>query len=430
MLLLIIGQLLDLLVYGIFAKVLYNKDITKNKMVYIIYTIVVVSVYIWGDKYLIEYWNEAGMIAVILFLLIISTSKWLKRIWIMFSTIALITLIQQFIFLFLNTNVLMLEGTSFGMMNILIGIIVLLVAGMIQLIKLKIGMRLKLGEIPFYLYANIVLGTSTSFFPLLITFGIEDKISFMLKTVVVFVSYLGLACTAITVILFVKNRNEKNKYFNETIVQEKLLQSQRAHYKDMVNNYEATKVFKHDISGHLRVLLGLEQSKQYDKFLAYTLELQNFLEDHNCFQCNNVYIGAIVNSFYEECKTNKINFVIEYSVKRNINMSAIDICSLLHNLISNAVEETKKVIKLEKKITLKIINIDSTLLIDISNPLSEMFTKSNIKIGNTTKHDKTTHGIGIKSIHQIVDAYEGDVKYFIDDNSIRTSIVLINILDI
>lgn len=430
MLFLIIGQLLDLLIYGIFAKVLYSKDITKNRMVYIVYTAIVIAVYIIGYNYLIEYWVEVGMITVILFLLVISNARWLKKIWIMFSTITLITLIQQFVFLFLGYDVLLLENPTLGLSNIIMGIFVLLISGFIYVIKMKMDLKLSFENTPFYLYANIILGISTSFFPLLIAFGVEDKISSELKVIIAMVSYLALACTAITVILFVKNRNEKKKYFNETLIQEKLLQSQKSHYEDMVKNYEAIRIFKHDINGHLRVLLGLEQTKQYDKFHEYTLELQDFIKAHNSFQCNNVYIAAIINSFNEECKAGKIEFSVEYSVKGSINMSSIDICSLLHNLISNAVEETKKVLRIDKKVTLKIINIDTALLIDISNPLSSDFDQSNMELGKTTKSDKDEHGIGSKSIHQMIDMYDGDLKYYINNNTIKISIVLIDILNI
>lgn len=427
---LIAGQILDLLVYGIFAKVLYDKNITKNRWVYIVYITIIIIMYIFGYNYCILYWDEVGMMVVTLFLLLISDGKWLKKIWIMLSTIILITLIQQLVFLFLDYDVLYLETPTFGLVNIMVGIFVLLVAGGIYVIKMKLTLKLTFEEIPLYLYTNIILGISASFFPLLIAFEIGDAIPPRVEISIAIISYLGLACTAVTVVLFVKNSNEKKEYFNEILIQDKLLQLQKEHYEEMVKNYEAIRVFKHDINGHLRVLLGLEKNKQYDKFHAYTLELQNFIKKHNSFQCDNVYITAIINSFNEECKENSINFCVEYSAKTKINMNSIDICSLLHNLISNAIEETKKVINTEKKIVLKIITIDNTLLIDISNPLSSSFTKENLELGRTTKCDKKNHGIGIKSMYQIIEAYDGDLEYYIFNERLETSIVLINVLDL
>lgn len=430
MLPLIISQLLDLLVYGVFAKVLFTKDITNNKRIYFLCIIVVIVLYSFGYSYFIDYWEESGMIIIIVYLLTISDTSWIKRVWITFSTISIITLIQAFILLFLGYDILLAETINITLSNIVTGIVVLTVAGVIMVVKVKVNTGLKLEEIPAYLYVNIILGICTSFFPLLIAFAVEKMIPFELKVLVSVISYLGLLCTAITIVLFIKNKNEKTKYFIENQLKEKLLKLQLGHYDEMVKNYESLRVFKHDINAHLRVLVNLEQNKEYEKLHAYTKEVQDVIKSYNNFYCDNVYITAIINSFYDDCKEHDTIFDIDYAVHGNININSLDLCSLLHNLLSNAVEETRKIKDNEKRVTMRMVNIGNNLVIEVINLLSDDFCEKNIQFRYTSKEDKVNHGLGLKSIHQIVETYNGDLKYFIKENQLRINIILINTVEL
>lgn len=423
--------LTDLFVYRTFAKALYGDAITNSKKFYCIYTSIAILVYVLAHSYIIENGDEVEMIVCTLFLLLICNTNWKKRILITISTIVSIALIQQFVFFFMDKNALYHEFLDFDEINVILAIVVLLIALLIHFIKSKRSSESSYADIPNYLYINVIIGLSAAIIPMLVIFIRDDIIPTALKFTIISVSYFGLLCGVVTCILFMKNRNEKNKYYQENLMKEKLLKLQENHYEDIVKNYESLRHFKHDIKGHLRVLFELEKNKDYEKLYEYTAQLQDTIDRHSNFQCDNVYISAIINSFNEEVKVNDIDFYIEYSINGFITMESMDICSLIHNLVSNAIEETKKVELDRRKISLKIISLDCNLLIEISNTLSDDFDMTFIEEGKTSKKtDRENHGIGVQNIKSIVSKYDGDIKYTEEKYVLKASVVLMNIIEI
>lgn len=427
---LLVILLADLFVYRTFAKSLYDNDITNDKRIYIGYASIVAFIYVIARSFVLKHGDEVEMLVCIIFLLLISDTGWRRKIWITVSTIVSITLIQQFVFFFLDIDILYRDFIDFGALNITMAIIVIAVAFVIKIIRVNIRKRMLLGDVPQYLYLSIIFGFCAVIFPLLVMFNEENAVPFKLKSVVIAISYIGLLCGAISCLLFMKNRNEKIKYYNENKMKEKMLTLQQSHYEDIVKSYEAIRLFKHDIKGHLRVLAELERNKEYKKLHNYMSKLQDTLDTYKVFQCDNVYVGAIINSFNEDIKRNSIDFHVEYSINGSLTMDSMDICSLIHNLVSNAIEETCKVDKHRRKIVLRIISIYKNIIIEISNPISDTFTMDNIELGLTTKHDKSEHGLGLLNIHQIVDSYDGNIKYTEKENTLKASVVLQDVVQI
>jgi len=87
-----------------------------------------------------------------------------------------------------------------------------------------------------------------------------------------------------------------------------------------------------------------------------------------------------------------------------------DICIIFGNTIDNAIEACVKLPKEEKKvIDIKSEYSKDFLFITIKNPTAE-----NVKIINdtvaTTKENKISHGIGLRSIRTAVGKYSGAMK--------------------
>ena len=62
--------------------------------------------------------------------------------------------------------------------------------------------------------------------------------------------------------MFIRNRNEKNQYYLDSIMKDKTLKLQEDYYKKIIDNYSNIRKFKHDIKGHLAVVNELIMMKQ------------------------------------------------------------------------------------------------------------------------------------------------------------------------
>ena len=104
------------------------------------------------------------------------------------------------------------------------------------------------------------------------------------------------------------------------------------------------------------------------------------------------------------------NIQIETVVDKNIpKISDVDLCSVLGNLLDNAIEACEKDNIENKTIILHMTVRNSCLLICVKNSISESIISSNPNFV-TTKQNKEIHGMGLKSIRSIAEKYSGSFK--------------------
>ncbi|WP_049945499.1 sensor histidine kinase [Candidatus Stoquefichus massiliensis] len=414
-------QFVDISLYIILAFAIFENDMKKGVKNYLFLAIIFLLFCFFGKLISIDILILAPF--VILFLA--TQAKLLKRVWITFSTISFILMIQQFVSLIINPQIFLTsQMNSFGVINAYMGISILIVAGIIKFIKMRKMNDFHFDDIPSYLYMNIILGLCAGVFPLTIINYLGKELLGRLYYLIMFVSYLGLICTTITVILFIKNFQEKNKYFDESQLKDELLMMQNEYYDETVKNYEYIRSFKHDIKGHLRTLLHLEKTQNYNELHDYLIELQDTIQEYGIFQCSNIYIAAVLNSFQKTIEDKQIQLNIQYFVNGNIEVESIDICSLFHNLLSNAIEEEMKVNDFSREISITIMNFENHLKIEIINHVTKEFNIDNIEQMKTTKSNYRDHGIGLKNIQNIINKYHGRMTYEYNKRQLTMVIIL------
>ncbi len=99
-------------------------------------------------------------------------------------------------------------------------------------------------------------------------------------------------------------------------------------------------------------------------------------------------------------------------------------CSLLSNLLDNAIEACKRMEHNEDKwIAIKIENQKQLLFIKVENAVNEAPIIKNGKL-SSVKHDKEKHGYGLKSVERIVSKYEGVITYHSKERVFQVKILL------
>lgn len=85
-------------------------------------------------------------------------------------------------------------------------------------------------------------------------------------------------------------------------------------------------------------------------------------------------------------------------------------CALLANLLDNAIEACEKIDEEKRRISLKIKRVNDMLFIWSENSMKEI-GKERSNFFQTNKENKILHGLGMKSIDNVVKKYDGHKEY-------------------
>ena len=103
------------------------------------------------------------------------------------------------------------------------------------------------------------------------------------------------------------------------------------------------------------------------------------------------------------------------------DINAVDIGVLFGNLLDNAIEAAEKT--KNRRITVDVQINGTYLSIIVSNSIECSILETNSTL-ETSKNNKISHGIGIKSIKSIVKKYEGMIQFYEESNEFCCHILL------
>lgn len=426
-LILLIKQFIDIIKYLLVADALFDLEYDKNKKLkeILALSIIIILVYLILFEHIVDIWVKINVL-ICFFVQIVLIKN--NRIKIVLMSTLVTTIIEQVSDLFIEYSQYEVFKIEFLISNIFRLFIILVFYSFVKMIKLFHENEYYIKELPSYIYMNIIFSFSATIFPLYIIKIYHSMISSRIELMIGIISFVNINISIISIILFIKNKNEKDKYYLESIVKDETLKLQEDYYQKLIDNYASLRNFKHDIKAHYHVLYKLIENDKHDDAKEYLENIFEKISLVDVYNTNNLYISSILNSFDQTFKDNKINFDFSYNINSVINMDNMDICSLFYNLVINAVEANLKLSD-NRYIILNVVNIKNNLLIKISNPIDDIKEIEYIQERKSSKIDKENHGIGLQKIDEIVAKYNGNNEYKVEDNCLINQIALLNVLE-
>lgn len=240
----------------------------------------------------------------------------------------------------------------------------------------------------------------------------------ILALLVLFVSVLGIA---IVVIIILHISQQKEYYRLQADLENLYNQQQKAYFSLLLEKQEETKRFRHDILNHLLCIQEYIKKEHYSDAESYLNSVLNEIKTIREMQYDvgNEVVNVLLNYYLlpirEQCDVS-----IEGYLGKLEKISQMDLCTIVSNLLKNAVEAVDS----GGEIVVHIIRKEKYAQIEISNSCKNTLQVDNTGKIETSKLDKENHGYGISNVKKAVQKNHGEFQYDIEEHRFCVELVL------
>lgn len=201
-------------------------------------------------------------------------------------------------------------------------------------------------------------------------------------------------------------------------VNEQMLNAQLNHYETVKqSNFELRRI-KHDMKNHLLVARDMADKGRTNELIAYIDELIGQVAQSEVFcRTGNDIADAILTDKNNKAAKRNISLQVSGDLA-GVEISAVDLCTIIANLLDNAIEAVSKLYNHNPSERHKVIKIDfkknsNFLVIEQSNyALDKIVTDKGRFITSKKSPD---HGFGIHNIKDAVARNNGEFDYSCQD---------------
>lgn len=273
----------------------------------------------------------------------------------------------------------------------------------------------------FVLLIIPVISIFTMSFVSLIIINIEDQLSPM-QHIFSILSILGILMTNYLVyVLYVNMQKDHAKQLEYSILQQ-AFKSQEKSVEETKILYQSVRSIRHDLKQHFQVALTMLHSGKINEAVDYMEKYNDTVLDgiSNKVFCDNDVVNYIINSKSKICSDRHIKIYI-YIANEIPEFSDLDLCVLLGNALDNAIEGVSG--DGNNEIYLELRNVDNFFMISVKNTITNSVLEYNPNL-ISTKNEKEVHGLGILSMKEVVQKYNGSIEFYESDNKFCCDMLL------
>lgn len=259
---------------------------------------------------------------------------------------------------------------------------------------------------------------------ILLEFQNYPSFIFGFTTLSVFLKYTA---TLVTPLLLYYFFSSAIRYYNDNIsytIENKQRQLEQRHFTEISDLYENLRQVRHDLKNHIFIMDGLLNNENYNELKSYFSQLKGSLEVLSFVDTGSYCINAVLNNKIHLAQIKDITMAVTASIPKELQIIELDICSVLGNLLDNAIEASD--IATTKHITVDISFIRNYLSITVTNTVDYDVIAQNPSL-YTTKYGNEAHGLGLKIIRKIANKYDGMCLFTMKEHDFVGSAQLKNI---
>lgn len=205
-------------------------------------------------------------------------------------------------------------------------------------------------------------------------------------------------------------------------VLEQVIERENTNYRQIENAYNDMRKLKHDVANQLDVVNNLIFQNEKNSAEVVIKNISEQLESINavCYTGEPI-IDSVINIKLKYAHELGINITKRIKIA-TLNLDKIELCRAIGNVLDNAIEGCQRSGLFEQHIYISMHQIDDKIVVEITN------TATDVDLNNlqTSKINKSAHGIGLSSIQSSVEKLNGYMKYDFKNNIFFLKMVVPN----
>ena len=223
--------------------------------------------------------------------------------------------------------------------------------------------------------------------------------------------------------IFERQAEQENNKIKLALMQ-KQQEEQKRFYLELAAEKKKTNQMAHDIKNYLLAVSGFIQEGRMEDALAYLQQLQVLSETNYCHITGHLPIDAVLAEKEHQAELQGTTLRIETTIDHPLQADEVDVALLLANALDNALEAT---IDLPEAVITLIYRVDEYYIdLILTNTVAHEVIVENNSIA-TNKADNEHHGIGLASIKEIVERYDGSIELSSDGQMFTLDVLLGNV---
>lgn len=197
----------------------------------------------------------------------------------------------------------------------------------------------------------------------------------------------------------------------------------------MDDNLDAMRCLRHDLKNqyaYMRILLQQGKYEDLQEYFSQMAENLPFLQ--NYVECGNSDMNTLLNLMASKAKAREIKIEFQLVVPPVLPFRVEDLCSLIGNLVDNALDECSRLRKEkypeEPKVHLEIYPQKSYLVICCRNSTDKHSIDRRLGGLRTTKKDTSIHGYGTRIVTRLAEKYNGLAEFNLEEGAFVAKIML------
>lgn len=190
---------------------------------------------------------------------------------------------------------------------------------------------------------------------------------------------------------------------------------------EIQNMYRQVRGWRHDYRNHINNMKIQLSEGNYDKLSDYLNELADDLDTvDTVIKTGNVMADAILNSKLNVAEKMNIKLNVKANVPDKLPMSDVELCSMLGNILDNAVEACGTLPEEERFMRVYIGKLKGQLYLSVQNSAGKVRKSKNTYL--STKDGE--HGYGLFRIDRVAKKYGGYVNRQNEEGVFATEIMV------
>lgn len=183
-------------------------------------------------------------------------------------------------------------------------------------------------------------------------------------------------------------------------------------YQALLKVYDEKSILIHDMKNHLRTISGMIKEVKLEDCEAYIAQIIGEIrKGENTVWTNHKILDLVLNMKFQEARKAQIKVRCKSDDMSDLELSAVEICSLFTNLLDNAIETSVKCSEeMNRRRNVVCRRHGRKLVVSVSNFMEKELDGQAMQSLKTTKKDEKQHGFGLRSVKRTIREREGCMK--------------------